>query len=179
MEAYARIRPLAILDATIQGQKLEPGPTDLRRRADELAKEVDWAEIFPGVSSITLNAEGEGPNISLRLTKKEGLPVLLVPEGRPGASVVGVKRVTEQDYYSLSRDQLAKHLGLTGPQTTAAIRYLELKDDGEYFKEFRFGKLGVPRYSQKALDRIKEELDSRSIEEIWDQVGWGRNKQVA
>ncbi len=68
-------------------------------------------------------ANGYGPSLDLRITRKEGVPVQVVPEGTPGAHVVALKRVNELDYYNLGRDQLAMKVGLTGPKTSAVIHH--------------------------------------------------------
>jgi len=83
----------------------------------------------------------------LRLTKKEGAPVQLVPEGTPGAAVIAVKRVSDLSFYSLGRDQIAAKVGLSGPKTTAAIRFTDLQKDQECFREFKIGKTKFRRYS--------------------------------
>ena len=77
---------------------------------------------------MTLTADGFGPSIHLRISKT-GVPVQLVPEGTPGATVVAVKRVDDLGFYSLGRDRLATKVELSGPKTTAVIRFLELKAD--------------------------------------------------
>jgi hypothetical protein len=41
-EAFARLRPLAILDATIQGQKLQPGDAELSRLGRTVVREQAW-----------------------------------------------------------------------------------------------------------------------------------------
>jgi hypothetical protein len=168
-EAYARLRPLAILDATIQGEKLQPSSGELQTKGRELLRGKSWEEVFPGAASITFTTNGSGQALSLRITKKEGIPVHLVPEGTPGASVVAVKRVNELDFYNLGRDQLAEHVGLSGPKTSAAIWFLKLQEDAECYKQLTIGKSKFNRYSQKAIDRIKEALINTPIEEIWNK----------
>jgi hypothetical protein len=126
-EADARLRSLAIVEHSLRGQKTSAG--ELRRIAAEISVgKRAWNEIFPGVATITLTTTGYGPSIDLRISKT-GVPVQLVPEGMPGATVVAVKRVEELGFYNLGRDQLAKKVGLTGPKTTAVIRFLKLKED--------------------------------------------------
>jgi hypothetical protein len=173
-EAGARLRALAIMEGAVGGERLQPDEADLRRLMEGVRKAKSWVEIFPGVASINLVAEGQGPNFNLRLTKKEGVPVRLVPEGTPGAAVVAVKRVDELGFYSLGRDQLAQKIGLSGPRTTAAIRYFGLQSDPECFKEFTIGKARFARYSPKAIERLKEELAKKPIDEIWRQVSSSR-----
>ena len=121
VEANARLRSLAIMEASIQGEYLQPREADLKKLAKKIHDVPDWRDIFPGVASINLTPEGSGPSLSLRLTKKAGIPVQLVPEGTPGATVVAVKRVDELGFYNLGRDALAEKVGLTGPKTTVRV----------------------------------------------------------
>lgn len=167
IEAQARLRPLAILDATIKGEKGQPSPSDLRRLGNELSKAASWQQIFHGAAAVQLSSTGEGATISLRLSKKEGVPVHLVPEGTPGASVVAVKRVDELGFYNLGLDQLSASVGLSPPKTTAMVRELRLQGDAECFKEIVIGKSTFKRYSQKAIQRIKEAIPNLSIDDVW------------
>jgi len=167
VEASARLRSLAIVESAIQGEKLQPGPGDLGRLSEAVEAGYSWDQIFPGVASIEITATGTGPSIDLRFTKKEGIPIHVVPEGTPGASVVGIKTVNELDFYNLGRDQLAEKVGLTGPKTTAAIRYFNLQDDADCYKRIPVGKITFDRYSQKAIGRIREGLKAVSIDDIW------------
>ena len=170
-EAAAKLRALAIMESSIAGEKTQPTSAELGKLANEVKVGKSWHEIFPGIASINITANGYGPSLDLRITKKEGLPVQLVPEGTPGATVVAVKRVNELDFYSLGRDQLANHLNLTGPRTTAMIRHMELQTDSDCYKRLQIGKSLFNRYSQKAIDRINAELKKVSIEEVWEKHG--------
>lgn len=166
-EAYARLRPLAILDATIRGEKLQPSSGELNVKGEQLSKGKTWAEVFPGAASISFTTNGVGQPFNLRITKKEGIPVQLVPEGTPGASVVAVKRVNELDFYNLGRDQLADKVGLSGPKTSAVIWCLKLQEDVECFKQLTIGQSKFNRYSQKAIDRTKEALINTPADDMW------------
>lgn len=175
-EAFARLRPLAILDATIRGEKLQPSIKDLSKMGKHLVEGKSWEEIFPGAASIQFTIDGDALSVSLHITKKEGVPVQLVPEGTPGASVIAVRRVNELGFYNLGRDQLAKHVGLTGPKTTAVIRYLDLQNRPECCKEFTIGKSKFLLYSQNAIDPIKKAIEEKPIQEIWKEYGSKRSK---
>jgi len=168
VEATAKLRSLAIVEGAMTGKRLQPGKGDLRRLTQDIASGKKWDNIFPGVASINLSATGEGPNLNLRITKKQGIPVQLVPEGTEGATVVAVKRVDELGYYNLGRDQVAAKAGLTGPRTTAMVWYLDLKEDPDYFKEIKIGASKFGRYSIKAVAAIKQALKTENIDEIWD-----------
>jgi hypothetical protein len=167
VEASARLRSLAIVESAIQGEKLQPGSGDLRRLSEAVEAGHSWDQIFPGVASIEITATGTGPSIDLRFTKKEGIPIHVVPEGTPGASVVGLKRVNELDFYNLGRDQLAEKVGMSGPKTTATIRHFRLQEDCECYKCITVGKTRFDRYSQQAIDRIRAGLNEVPIDDIW------------
>lgn len=72
-----------------------------------------------------------------------------------GYCILIVKRVNKLDFYNLSRNQLAMKVGLSGPKTTAIIRYLGLQSDSDCYKEFIRGKTRFQGYSQKAITKIK------------------------
>ncbi len=178
-EAYARLRPLAIFDATIRGEKLQPSTNELRTKGEQLIKGRSWQDVFPGVASIEFTTDGVGHTLSLRIAKKEGVPVQMVPEGTPGASVVALKRVNELDFYNLGRDQIAEHVRLSGPKTSAVIWHLGLQNDPDYFKEITIGKAKFKRYSQKAITTIKEAINTKPVEEIWEKyrANFSKRKQ--
>ncbi|NIA10122.1 MAG: hypothetical protein GWP10_10470 [Nitrospiraceae bacterium] len=169
IEAKAKLRALAILDGAMRGERLQPSRGELNKLGQAIAEGKKWEEIFPGVASIDMTATGDGPNINLRITKKEGIPIQLVPKGTPGASVVAVKRVNELGYYCLGRNNVAEKIGLSPNRTTAVIWFLKLKSDKEYFKEFRIGRMKVGRYSLKAVDKIQKAIQEHDIDEIWRQ----------
>jgi len=168
VEAQARLRPLTILDGALRGEKGMPSDARLHRIGKELRKGRDWPSLFPGVAAVQIVTDGAGPALSLRISKKDGVPTTLVPEGTPGATVVAVKRVNELGFYCLTCSQLAERLELTRPQVVAAVDHFGIREDPDYYKEFRMGKGAVfKRYSQKAIQAISNGLEQTSIEEIW------------
>jgi hypothetical protein len=170
-EAEAKLRSLSIVEKSLNGEKVQPSLGELQRLAKEVASgKKAWDEIFPGVATVTLTTNGYGPSIDLRITKT-GMPVQLVKEGTPGATVLAVKRVDELGFYSLGRDDLATKVGLSGPKTTAVIRFLKLQGDDECYKQVTVGKSKFDRYSQKAITAIQEALKKTTIDEIWQSHG--------
>ena len=133
--------------------------------------------MFPGVSFIEISPTGDGPTLSLRLTKKEGIPVALVPQGTPGASVVAVRRVDELGFYNLGATELAKQVGLTVNQLVAVVRYLSLYKNADCFKEVTIGKSKFKRYSQKAVPLIVDALKEKPIAEIWAEHRPGKSRK--
>jgi hypothetical protein len=47
------------------------------------------------------------------------------------------------------------------------VQELDLQNDENCFKAFQVGSQHHKRYSQKAIERIKEALPSLKLEEIW------------
>lgn len=167
IEAEARLRPLAILDAAIRGEKGQPSAVDLRRIEKELSGGKSWQDIFKGVSAIEITSDPSVPGFSLRLTKKAGIPIQLVPEGTPDASVVAVKRVDELGFYNLGAKQLSEKVELSMPKAIAVVDYLDIRANAECYKEFKIGKSSFKRYSQKAVDAIETALQVENAEVIW------------
>ena len=166
-EALARIRPLAILDATIRGEKLQPSDRKLANVATDVLKNKSWDQIFLGAASISFSLENNGPSISLRIVKKEGIPIQIVPEGTPESSVVAIRRVDELGFYCFGAKQLAAKIGLSGPKTSALIWHLNLANDPDYSKEFVIGKSKFRRYSQKAVNHLLDAKQTQNLEPIW------------
>jgi hypothetical protein len=167
IEVLARLRPLAIVDATMFGKKAQPSDSNLRRISHKLLQGKAWEEVFPGAAAVEITGDGTGQKLSLRLSKKEGIPIQLVPEGTPDASVVAVRRINDWDYYSMSAKQLAAILGLSVTKTVAIVDYLGLRKDEDCYKEFPHGSQWLKRYSQRAIERINEALQRESADEIW------------
>jgi hypothetical protein len=176
VEIDARLRPLAIVEATIQGRKTQPSKNELQRLERLLKRKKRWKHLFPGVSQIEISPQGSGASLSLRLTKRSGIPVVLVPEGTPGASVVAVKRVDELGFYNLGAKELASKVGMSMNKVVAAIRVLKVDQDPDCFKEFIVGRSRFKRYSQRAIGKIKDALATKSIDEIWREY---RSEQKA
>jgi hypothetical protein len=179
MEALARLLPLTILDTTINGSSLQPSTAELRTKINMLQKGLSWEEIFPGVASIQLAAEVVGPSLNLRITKdkNQGIPVTLVPENTPGAVIVAVKRVDELGFYNLGRNDLAEKVELSGPRTTAIIWALKLQNNPDYHKRITIGKTKIDRYSQSAITAIKEALQHKTPDEIWNEYRSSREQK--
>jgi hypothetical protein len=179
MEAITRLRSLAILDATIKGEKGQPSAADLNRACQRLQDGEDWTAIFQGVAAVEIVTEGEGPTISLRLFKKEGIQTLLVDEGTPGASVVALKTTDSTGYYNLMAKKLADKLGLTTYQVLQVVEYLGLRQDADCYHEFKMGSQCHKRYSPKAIEVIRKALEVEPIDAIVEKVRQRKREQQA
>jgi hypothetical protein len=169
VEAQARLRPLTILDGAIKGEIGQPSTADLTRIGQRLLTGTPWQDLFQGVSAVDIRTDGTGPSLSLRFSKKEGVPIHVVPEGTPGASVVAVRRVDELGYYQFGAKKLAAKLALTVPKLGALTDHLGIRRDLECYKEFKIDQSIYKRYSQKALTLIREALETIDVDEVWQK----------
>jgi hypothetical protein len=169
LEAKTRLRSLAIIEASLGGERTQPTDTDLDRLLTSIGTGLPWQKIFPGVASLNLTTQGTGLAVSLRITKNDGDPVFLVPEGTPGATTVAIKKVDKLAFFNLGLLDLAKKCEVSSPKALAIIDFLEIKNDPECFAAFRIGSQDFKRYSQVALDRIKRALPTLDLAAIWSK----------
>ena len=167
MDAVAKTRSLSVLESAVNGDYEQPSDRELGNVCGRLAGGDAWSSVFPGVASINITAELDGPTFSLRLTKNEGTPVQLLKEGEGSGAVLAVRRVNELDFYSLGAAQVAERVGLTQPKSRAVVDHLGLREDTDYFKEIKIGSVTHARYSPKAVQKIKNALTAESIDDIW------------
>lgn len=167
VEARAKIRPLAVVEASLNGVRSQPGERELDRILARVRDGSPWQELFPGVATLQLTSDPNATSVAIRITKKEGAPVHLVPEGTPGATILSVKRVNELDYYSLGLRDLSKKIGLTPSRTLALIKHLELQGREDCFKAFVITSVPFKRYSQKALQLCHDALRTVDMDKVW------------
>ena len=168
--AAAKLRGLAIMEGAVRGENRQPSPRELDQLARKVREGTDWTELFPGVASLTLNANGEGPTIQLRITKKDGVPIQVIKESAEGGGVVAIKRVNDLDFYTLTLQKLSNHLGVGRNKLLTIIRHLRLQEDPLFFKQLTVGKVTHKLYSEQVIRKLKDELPNLDIEAIWQKM---------
>lgn len=172
-EAIARLRPLAILNSAILGEKnTQLSERDMEKLAAQVKAGKSWDEIFPGVAKIQLTRDGQGQQISLRITKKGDVEVALVKEGKTPAGVVAVKTVNALEYYNLGCKQMCgnikkQHPNINQTKLLAIIKHLKIQHNPEYFKLFKINSQTLKRYSGKAQKFILEQIPLIDVEANW------------
>ena len=171
VEARSQARGLAIMEGSINGERVQPSNGELDKVLEKITDGTHWTEIFPGIAALRLDLEGGGIPFSLRIVKTEAAtPIRAVSAlDEPGAAVVALKRVNEVDFYSLGLKDLAAKTGVGANKLLAVIRELDLQSDPEYFKEIRIGRSVHKRYSPNALDLLKKQVPELDIDEIWNR----------
>jgi hypothetical protein len=167
IEAKTRLKSLAIVESSLQGVRNQPSELEVNKLSKEVRTGKKWEEIFPGLASLDITTTGGGINVDIRITKREGEKVQLVPEGTPGATVLAVRRVNELDFYSLGLKDIADKVNLGRNKVLAVVKHLGLQDSPDFFKEVKVGKAKFKRYSHNALNKVTEELPKLDIEDVW------------
>ena len=171
IQARAKMRAFLIIESSLSGIRSQPSENKLGRLMRRINKGKAWTDLFPGIATLKIDSSGEGINVSVSITQKEGEQIHLVPEGIPGSTVVAIKHVNELGFYSLGLNQLAEKLGISAPKTIALIKYLNLQESSDCCKEIRIGSSRFKRYSAKALDMLQKSLPDVNMQEVWLEYG--------
>jgi len=129
----------------------------------------DWTVILPEVVQLRLATEGSGIPIALRITKEAPIAVRVAKPGEKIRGTVVKQEVNLWDVFTMSRDDLAEKLDLSGPRTHALIYELKLQSDSGCYRELKKKSLVFKGYSKKALDRLREAKDSVDLVEVWNR----------
>jgi hypothetical protein len=159
LDAKAKLRSLAVLQASLDGRRSQPTEDELDKIVKRINAGEDWRAIFPGVSTLTIKQEATGPGLSIRITKNQGDSVHLVKEGDPNATVVAVKRVNELDFYSLGAKDMAEKLSITQHKMLWVMKREKLADSLDNHKVIKVGGTSHKRYSALCLKTLRELLD--------------------
>jgi hypothetical protein len=174
LDAKAKLRSLAVLQASLDGKKSQPTERELDAVVRRINKGEDWRAIFPGVPTLTIQQEGTGPGLTIRITRNQGEAVQLVKEGDPNAAVVAVKRVNELEFYNLGAREMAKKLGVTVPKMLWVMSREKLQADPDHHKTIKIGASTHKRYNGKCLQRLRELFADKAI-----NVGYENRKGAA
>jgi hypothetical protein len=178
LDAKARLRAMAILQASLDGKKSQPSDGDLDRIVKRINKGEDWRAIFPGVSTLTIKPDGNGPGLSLRITRNKGEAVNLVKDGDADAAVVAVRRINDTDFYSLGVRDLAKKLGKGEARLLWFIQREKVQDNPDYFKIIKVGKSPFKRYSKPCYEMLRERLAQVDLDALWNGRSAGVTKST-
>ena len=93
VEARAQARGLAIMEGSVNGERVQPSRGELDKVLDKIAAGTHWTEIFPGIAALRLDVDGGGIPFSLRIVKSEdAIPIRAVSAAdEPAAAVVAIR----------------------------------------------------------------------------------------
>lgn len=170
--AHAAAKLRTILAFT-SGAKQEEGERISESQIDaaisKRRKSQEWSVILPEIAQLTLSTDGSGIPISMRIAKEASLSFKIARPGDPIDGTLLKQEIDPWTVFTLGRDDLAKKLGISGPKTHALIYELSIQLDSECYRELRRKSQTFKGYSQKALTRLRDALNTVDIEKIWQK----------
>ena len=160
-EAAARIRTLLALQAHTSGEVVI-SEQDVAHVAKKVRDGSPRSEIFPDLSLLDMNVEGEGLSLELHFSRSgKGAPVKYVTEGE---AAVGIEMRDLMAKYYLTPTQLSQKLGMSGQwEKLKALRWhcgIDDEVDDEYHHVWKRQSITIHGYSDRAYRKMKETLDS-------------------
>jgi len=166
-EARAQIRALLAMEAHV-AEEVSVTEKDVNRVERAIKAGRRRADVFPRLDNLRTSVEGTGVTVTVRFSKREGVPVRYVPPDDPRAAAA-LREVDLQRKYRHSARALAELTDLTMPRSTALRRYLGLDEDEDYRHVFVFDSQSIPRWSDAALQRMREALEEVDMHQVWEE----------
>ena len=125
-----------------------------------------WREVFPQLAALDTQVTGEGVEIKVKFSKREGAPVRFMAADDP-EEAAAVREVPLQNKYRYSPTQLAQIVGLSVPKSKVLREHLGIDNDGTCMYLFEFGSQKHPRFSDRAVQRMRDEACQLDLEALW------------
>jgi hypothetical protein len=164
-EARGRIRALLAMESHVV-EEVKVSEKDIDRIEKAIRQKKPIADVFPRLGTIATTTSGEGIEIKVHFTKKQGAPVRFVSGDDP-EQAAAVRELDLQKKFHMQASQLAQKVGLTGPKAAALRRHLGIDGDKDSTHVFEFGSQKIRCYSDNALRKMKDSLKVESIDDIW------------
>ncbi|AAO53569.1 hypothetical protein ALQ37_03146 [Pseudomonas syringae pv. aptata] len=164
-EARARIRSMLAMES-IAVEEVEVSERDIDRIEKAVRAGQGIKEVFPRLSTVGTRTDGEGVNLLVHFTKKEGAPIRYIGGDDP-AEAAAVRELDLQKKFYLGAADLAQKVGLTLPKASALRAHLGVDEDVACRDVFEFGSTRIPRFSDNAFRRMREALATVDIEDVW------------
>lgn len=116
-EARGRIRSMLAMES-IAVEEVEVSERDIDRVERAVRGGQNINDVFPRLSTVGTRTDGEGVNLIVHFTKKEGAPVRYIGGDDP-ADAAAVRELDLQKKFYLGAADLAKKVGLSQPKAKA------------------------------------------------------------
>lgn len=172
-EVRGRIRTLLAMEAHIV-EEVDVSEKDIDRIERAIKAGNNFGQVFPRLTALGTQTQGEGIDVKVHFTKKQGAPVRYVAADDP-SEAAAVRELDLRKKYKLSPSELSEAVGLTSPKANALRKFLNLDADESCRHVFEFGKSKFPCYSDKAVQLMKQAIVDHDIDEIWRDRNLIRN----
>jgi hypothetical protein len=177
-EARGRIRALLAMESHTT-EEVAVSEKDITRIEKAIRAGKQVGQVFPRLGTLATTRGGDGINVTVHFTKKQGAPVRFV-SGDDIEEAGAIRELDLSRKYYLPATKLAEKIGLTGPRSTALRRHLGIDTDKDCAHEFVFGKSRFLQFSDNAARKMKEAAEAEDMDAIWkayrNQAGGGRSK---
>lgn len=167
--AAARLRSVLAFAVGAREHMDRVSEADINAAIAKRRKNLSWDVILPEVAQLRLSTDGGGIPITMKISKDAPIAVRIAKPGEEVSGTVIKQQIDPWDVYTMSRDDLAGKLGLTGPRTHALIYELKIQDDPECYKELRRKSQVFKGYSKKALDLLREAKERLDMDAVWQK----------
>jgi len=164
-EARGRIRALLAMESHVT-EEVAVSEKDITRIEKAIREGKEAGQVFPRLGTLATTRGGDGINVTVHFTKKQGAPVRFV-SGDDTEEAGAIRELDLQRKYHLSATKLSERLGITGPRSTALRWHLGIDDDKDCTHEFVFGKSHFLQFSDNAVRKMKAAIDAEDMGAIW------------
>lgn len=164
-EARARLRTLLAMEAHLEPDT-RVSDKDVTRVERGIRDGKSRDEVFPRLEDVATAIDGDGVQVVVHFTKKQGAPVRF--ESDESLPAAGIREVDLLKKFHRPPAVLADDLGITASRSTALRRHLGMETDGPFSREFVLSPSNRQRrYSDNAFRLMSEALDTVDMDEIW------------
>jgi hypothetical protein len=168
LDARAKLRSMAVLQSSLDGKKSQASDRELDLIVKRINAAEDWRTIFPGVATLTIEPDAEGPGLSLKIQGNAGEKVRLVKEGDPDASVIAVRKVNELGFYNLGIKDMAQKMNVPWNRLLWLIERDRLQQNPEFFKLIEIGSQKHKRYSDNCMKQLAETIATIDLDDAYE-----------
>lgn len=166
-EGMARIRSLLATEAFADPDAAVVSEADVRRVARGIRDGKTRDQVFPKLSGLTSDMQGEGLTVEVRLVKKGGLPMTYT--GDPDVDASAIRMIDLEKKFHLGHYELADAADVPRGKAVALRRHLGLDAADDHFSHaFVFGKSKHLRYSDNAVRAMKKSLAEVDFDRVWE-----------
>lgn len=156
-EARRLIRTLLALEGH-EAQEVEVSERDVNRVERGVREGRAVYEVFPRLQGLGTQVEGTGLDVRVRITRQtDAPPVRLVGDDEPVESAA-IREIDLQRTFKHGPKALAEKLGIDTGRAKALRWRLAIEGDPACRHDFVFGKMKLPMYSDRALERMREAI---------------------
>ena len=156
-EARRMIRTLLSLEGHV-ADEVEVSERDVNRVERGVREGKTRDEVFPRLRGLGTEIDGAGLTVRVRIVRQpDAPPVRLVGQDEP-VEAAAIREVDLQNTFKHSPKALADKLKIDTGRAKALRWELGIEDDPSCRHDFVFGKMKLPMYSDRGLERMRDAI---------------------